>query len=90
MRARIDPGTSEQISLNPREPSLSVDPTIEGLRPLPSCQVAVPGLASDQALASECGPGRRAPGAHNYDTHRQGWDRYYYGAGAVHAAGLAR
>ena len=26
---------------------------------------------------------------HNYLPYRQGWDRYYYGAGAVDAAGLA-
>ena len=33
--------------------------------------------------------GRRAPGAHNYHPHRQERRLYYYGAGAVHAAGLA-
>ena len=61
MRARIDPGTSEQISLNPREPSLSVDPTIEGLRPLPSCQVAVPDSPATRRSLLNVGQGGALP-----------------------------
>ena len=50
---------------------------------------AIRTLASLARIEARSG-GRNAYRAHNYDTHREERHHHHYGAGAVHAAGLAR